>query len=571
VVPLYRDMIDVIDGAFVIKQINNGIQGDYQPPTNVELIDLVRGEEKENLGIPWGYAPSVFSRQLLENDFAKNLRCYEWYPDERSWGLAKECFRILVSPFLYGPVMSEEDAAKRMDRSTSPGFPLNLKYRDKGTSWDGEKKMIMDIIDQVRKTGRFKVMFEYRPGKFFEWKHIYYLVSPKGELRTVDKLLAIDPKRRKTRTFMCGDLVLYLITTMCYGNQNDSFLEMSCGTEWSAVGMTPWYGGWNVMARHLTLDSKGGDPLFVSLDAEHMEASVNDNIQTVIDESANGAVVKSEEKDNVEVTNLLNFIHDSGTALYIIGVNGWLYLRTCVNPSGKLCTSKDNTFALMLLFLYIIAKSKTNVMEVLTAYYASPGKIFGDDSLFRQVAWLTNIDYVMQSAKELGFTLKLECPVGPLRDAKFLNAGFELRGTAWYFKPNFEKIRASIFFLWKARSWRLAYVKVCAYRQLVFPFKEYRREADRMLKYILDNHDNDMRNETVMDDRITYAGARGSLMSDRDNEFLCTGYESGGPRSEVNYPLEVRFLTVAEYGRFKLYDQPAGDLSLIPEFVGFQS
>jgi hypothetical protein len=81
-----------------------------------------------------------------------------------------------------------------------------------------------------------------------------------------------------------------------------------------------------------------------------------------------------------------------------------------------------------------------------------------------------------------------------------------------------------------------------------------------------------MRNEIAMDDRITYAGARGSLMSDRDNEFLCTGYESGGvQRQGVEYPVEVRFLTVAEYGRFKLYDQPAGDLSLIPEFVGFQS
>jgi len=114
-----------------------------------------------------------------------------------------------------------------------------------------------------------------------------------------------------------------------------------------------------------------------------------------------------------------------------------------------------------------------------------------------------------------------------LSDARFLNAGFHHNGTVWLLKPNFEKIRASIFFLWKSRSWRLCYVKVCAYRQLVFPFPKFRDEADRLLHYILTKHGDDMRNENSMDNVLTYGSTRAALMSNEANEFLCTGFESG--------------------------------------------
>jgi len=509
-------MVDVYDTAFVIKQVTNGIQGDYQPPTNVELLNFVQSSsEEKGMEIPFSYAPAVFSRDLLENDFKKNLHCYEWTPDERAWDLAKEAFRMVVKPYLYGSLMPLRQAVLRMDKTTSPGYPLNLKYRNKGSAWEGESKLIEEIVDQVIKTGKFDVMFEHRSGKFMRWNHIYYLTSPKGELRTVDKLLAEDVSKRKTRTFMCGDLVLYLITVMTYGLQHDNFLKMADKAEWSAVGMSPWYGGWNRMAAYLSTGPVV-TPNFHCFDVKHMEASVNDLIQTVIDATRNEGLLTYSR-------HMLEFIHLNDISLYVIGVSGWLYLLLGKNPSGKFLTADDNTLALILGLLYVIACDEQNVQAVLETYFKSPAKLFGDDSIIQDRAWVSN---VIPRMRDLGFEFGYECPVGPLRDARFLNAGFHWSGTTWYFEPNFEKLRASIFFLWKSRSWRLAYVKVCAYRQLVYPYVQYRQEADRLLKYITDNHDHDMRDEIAFDSTLTYGSTRLSLMSDRDSEFLHTGFET---------------------------------------------
>jgi hypothetical protein len=172
--------------------------------------------------------------------------------------------------------------------------------------------------------------------------------------------------------------------------------------------------------------------------------------------------------------------------------------------------------------LYVIATQVSTVAEVLAEYSRTPAKMMGDDSIIQYRPW---VEHMISRARDLGFDLKLEVPISPIRDAVFLNAGFHWSGLMWYFRPNYDKIRASIFFLWKSRSWRLAYVKVCAYRMMVFPFAEYRREADRLLKYIVDKHGDEMKNEHSMDSKITYASALASLMTDEENHFLTTGLE----------------------------------------------
>jgi hypothetical protein len=470
-------------------------------------MDLVRAREEDGLQIPFGYAPAVFSRDMLENDFRKNLQSYEWFPDGKAWSVATEAFGIITTGVMRGKVREVEYAVSCMDKTTSPGFPMNMKYKAKGPAWCGDEALIREILRQIITTGRFDVMFEYRPGKFFRWNHIYYQVSPKGELRTVDKLLNEDLAKRKTRTFMCGDIVLYLLTVMLYGEQHASFLEMASGSDWSAVGMNPWYGGWNRMAAYLS-SGVCRTPNFWCFDVSHMEASVNDCIQTVIDRCRNECIAR---EDRAGLKNAMLFLHESDVALYVIGVTGWLYLILGKNPSGKFLTADDNTLALMLVFLYAIARMTPSVKTVLDTYYSSPAKLFGDDSIVQERDWVFNLVFF---ARELGFELKLECPPGPLRDARFLNAGFHHNGSVWLLKPNFEKIRASIFFLWKSRSWRLCYVKVCAYRQLVFPFTKYRDEADRLLAYILAKHGDDMVNEFSMDQTVTYGSCRASLMSD---------------------------------------------------------
>jgi len=515
--------VDVIDGAFVLKHVNSGIQGDYQPPTNVELIELARSEEASTgLTIPFGYAPAVFSRKLLENDFKKNLVCYEWTPDEAALSRSYACLLIILRPFFMGVIKTFDEVISRIDRTTSPGYPWNLRWRTKGDALDQGMQIFRDLVLQVQRFGKIDYHFEVRSGFVIHLVHVFYMTSPKGELRTVDKLLAEDESSRKTRTFMPGCLLLHIISLMLYSDQNDQMLNMAGEREWSAVGMTPWYGGWNSMAEYLLSGTTAGEKQFVCCDVKHMESSLNDYVQTKINRLRNECLAWG-NTITPEYTNMMTWYQEQSTQLYIIGVNGWLYFRTCVNPSGKLNTLNDNTIALMWVFLYVVATVKMTVAEVLEVYGTTPAKMVGDDSIVQYRPWL---GLVFERARDMGFDIRLEVPISPLRDAVFLNAGFYWSGSMWYFRPNFDKIRASIFFLWKSRSWRLAYVKVCAYRQLVFPFLTYRREADRMLSYILKYHGDEMRHEHSMDSRITYASARASLMSDEENYFLTTGLES---------------------------------------------
>jgi len=105
--------------------------------------------------------------------------------------------------------------------------------------------------------------------------------------------------------------------------------------------------------------------------------------------------------------------------------------------------------------------------------------------------------------------------------------------------------------LFKSNSWRLAFVKVCAYRKLVYPFKAYRKEADRMLQYIRAKHDSDMRNEKSMDDKISYSAALANQMSDQDNMFLLSGVEH-----DMSAEMTTRI------GKRSVWDELSGDLTL---------
>jgi len=524
VIPLYRELVDVIDGAFVIKQINSGIQGDFQPPANTELIEFAqKDEEKSGLSVPFGYAPSVFNRKLFENDFRKNLICYEWTPDEGAWARSGVALRSILRPYMMGIVKSFDDVLSRIDKTTSAGYPWNLRWKNKGEALEHGIDIFRFLVDQIQKTGAIDYHFEVRPGFVIHLVHVFYITSGKGELRTVDKLLAERVEERKTRTFMPGCLLLHIVSLMLYGDQNDQMLNMAGEREWSAVGMTPWYGGWNSMAEYITSGSKVNpqDVNVVCTDVRHMEGSLNDCVQTDINAMRNENLAWGNELDTATV-NMMTWYQEQSTQLYIIGVNGWLYFRTCVNPSGKFTTLTDNTIALMRVGLYVIATQVSTVSEVLAEYSRTPAKMMGDDSIIQYRPW---VEHLISRARDLGFDLKFEVPISPIRDAVFLNAGFHWSGLMWYFRPNYDKIRASIFFLWKSRSWRLAYVKVCAYRMMVFPFAEYRREADRLLKYIVDKHGDEMKNEHSMDSKITYASALASLMSDEENHFLTTGLE----------------------------------------------
>lgn len=544
VVPLYPSILDAYDGAFIIKRQTRGIQGDFAPPYNLELIEQVEQQAKSGSpGIPWGYGPAVFSKDMLCNDFEKNLKTYEWFPERDVLLLVEEAFTLICGRYMKGKIQTLEHVKRLIDRARSPGYPFNLRYKTKGDVMNCEYGwgFISTAVAQILDTGKVNMVFEVRPGYEVKYCHCYFQTSGKGEMRTTDKLLHPDVNKRKTRTFMAGDFVCHCCSLMLYADQNDELLRMSQEKEWSAVGMSPWYGGWNQMARGLLGTISPDEAKFACEDVGHMEASVNDYFQTVIYRVRNAYLVNPYFKTQ-QVVNLMSWVFENSVYSYVLDVMGFLLLLIGKNKSGHFNTLTDNTLCLILVLLYRMVYymkhhsvsslsdragrgfcvNLPSVQDVLKCYFETLLRAMGDDSIIANHDWVESTRGV---ARHLGFDIKLECPVGLLSEASFLNAGFHRTELVWFMRPNFDKLRASILFNWKSRSWRLTYVKVCAYRMLVFPFERYRVEADAMLDYILRHHDDDMRREASMDSKITYYSALASRMSDKDNRWLVSGFE----------------------------------------------
>lgn len=515
VIPEYDIYETAFDGVFWIKRITAGILGEHNVPTNQELLALT-GDA--GYSPPMGYYPSVFSRKMLMNDFQKNLNIYPWFPDEEALERATDAMELILRPHFHGAVRTFDDALANITKSTSPGYPWNKGYKTKGMLIEvvDEVAFLRSCIVQILQTGKLDATWVCK-GISYHLTHVYWQSSPKGEIRPIDKLLHPDPEKRKTRTFMCGDILSWFLGYMLYGDQNDAFLEMSRTSDWSAVGMSPFYGGWDRMAKFL-IGPDGEECEMHCLDASHME-TFRDNIQTRIYRLRNKMIVNAD----AAVRNGMKFYANSIIYKYYITPDGWLIFVTGNNPSGGFNTLVDNTLALQLDYLYCLSVQSTSVTQILMKYHSIRAKMIGDDSIYAKTPYLVDLINV---STQIGFELKYEKNPCPLREAVFLNAGFVKQGGYWFMFPNFEKLRASVFYLWKSRSWRLAYVKVCAYRKLCYPFPKQRQEADLMLRYIREHHDSDMQREHSMDDKISYASTLTNLMSDKDNLFLLTGLES---------------------------------------------
>jgi hypothetical protein len=415
--------------------------------------------------------------------------------------------RMLARPITF------DEAISKIELSASPGFPWNTKYATKREVIVNELELIREIVARVFEKGDVDYIFNGN-----RYTNVFWLTSPKSEIRPIEKVNSPDRSKRKTRTFMCGDLICHIVGFMLYKEQNDRFLDMAHTNSWSAVGLSPWYGGWDVLANILLRNSKVSSAVhkFHCYDASHMEASVSDAVQHEIYSMRNQSM-------NHKYRTACDWYYLNTTSSLLIDIDGFVCMKNGKNPSGGFNTLTDNTMALVLVFLYTIACVLRDVGLVYEAMIRIACKMLGDDSIFEDCVELQRLE---SSSASIGFDLQPEAEAGPLAACTFLSSKFVFnsRYRMWVQYNNFEKIIANVYFNFKARSWRLAYVKLCAIRQIFFAYEDKRLQVDHLLRYILQNHDYDMKTEDCKE--VTYAQARSQLMSDSDNAFLIFGAES---------------------------------------------
>nr|UQB75991.1 RNA-dependent RNA polymerase [Flumine Astrovirus 9] len=491
--------------------LTKGIFEGSQISFNEDLINFAKNKEFE---LPYGYYPALLTRDYLMNDFAKYRKSYTWAPEPEAWEITKEVFQLENSLRFLALPMSFDEAIGRIELSSSPGFPWNRVYATKRDVIANELPLIRSIVERVFEHGDVDYYFD---GQHFT--NVFWLTSPKSEIRPIAKMNHEDPTKRKTRTFMCGDLICHIVGYMLYKEQNDRFLDLALSDSWSAVGLSPWYGGWDCLARILlrnqSLENRKESKIFHCYDASHMEASVSDGIQDLIYATRNQSLPSNCE-------NAMNWFYLNITNSLIIDIDGKVALKNGKNPSGSFNTLTDNTMALMIVFIYTIARHTKDLNLTFKALRRIACKMLGDDSIFEDCPELKDLE---RYSAELGFDLQPEALPGPLESCSFLSSQFvfSTKYKMWIQRNNWEKIIANVYFNFKSRSWRLAFVKLCACRQIFFAFDDKKAQIDYLLNYILVHHDEDMKNENCKE--LTYEQARAQYMLDSQNKFLIFGTE----------------------------------------------
>lgn len=488
--------------------------GIFEGAKYVFNTDLMRQAGKLGYQLPENYHPAILCKPYLLNDFSKYRKSYNWCPDPEAWDIATRVLEFEFTLRMLPELLTFEQAVSMIELSASPGFPWNKKYQTKREVLANEYELIKSIVNRVFEHGDVDYEFLGR-----RYTNVFWLTSPKSEIRPISKVNDPDPSKRKTRTFMCGDLICHIVGFMMYKRQNDNFLDLAYTNNWSAVGLSPYYGGWHqlvaILTRNVEEDSSQFLKEFQCYDASHMEASVNDAVQYAIYFLRNTALPleskSAQEWFFLQITNSL-----------IIDVDGFVCMKNGKNPSGNVNTLVDNTLALVLVFLYVLARELGDFEKVVSAFRRIACKMVGDDSINEVCPELARVQLF---AAEIGFNLTLESHPGPLTECSFLSSRFvyNQQFAMWIQYNNFNKIIANVYFNFKARSWRLCYIKLCAARQMFFAFPAQRKQIDTLLSYIVKNHDFEMKHEKNKD--ISYDQAKSQFMTDRTNQLLIFGAE----------------------------------------------
>jgi hypothetical protein len=246
-----------------------------------------------------------------------------------------------------------------------------------------------------------------------------------------------------------------------------------------------------------------------------MEASVSDAMQHQVYKLRNLSIGSSNKL-------AADWFYLNITSSLILDIDGNVCMKNGKNPSGSFNTLTDNTLALVLVFLYVIAYEVRDLEKVFIAMRRIACKMLGDDSIFEDCKELARLS---ELAAHLGFDLKPEAAPGPLSECTFLSSKFVFNQQyrMWVQLNNYAKAIANVYFNFKSRSWRLSFAKLCQLRMIFYAYEDKRKQIDYLLRYILENHDYEMQSEDCKE--LTYDSARAQLMSDSRNQFLIFGAE----------------------------------------------
>lgn len=453
--------------VYVRKPINY-----YQ---NMELITIAK---QKSYYFPTEHVLMPVIPRYLHNDNAKWSEIHRWQPDQRALKLASQAFiRMRTNIYRGARILTFDEAILRAEKNTSSGY----LYKLMGFTTKGEVLVyypeLRYMVQQLVKGHSYLSIWE---------------MAPKVEIRSLQKLIDEDESKRKQRTFMVADTLMYIVGLMLYSEQNDQ-LNALCDNkeEWCGVGISIFHGGWNNLAMNLL----SVNPNVICCDESAMEACVTLALQEISYEARNSMLP-------TEYANLAHWYKMTVQHGLVHDGFGKIMQKVGGNSTGQLLTIYENIDASAIKKMYHLAKRCVTVDELITKCKKTGVKIIGDDDI---IPYNPMWEGLIESSSELGFTTKVEHWNVPLCQAKFLNFGFRFHiPTSMYtFEPNYDKLFAGLFFYRKQNSWRLTLARLYAMKILCYTNRHRYEEVEYYITHILNEHTPEIIGETALDAVIT--------------------------------------------------------------------
>jgi len=519
-----------------VAKIKKPISDNQKIYFNKELYDFA---VKHNFFIPEKHMIAPVDLEKLKNDFKKFREPTDWFPDSEAYQKTKEAMYRILGPVISGSEpISFEEAISYAEKKTASGFKFKMAgYPTRRDVFNKAMPLLKRMVDAVLNGEDPETVWE---------------TCPKVEIRTIEKLFNADVSKRKQRTFLCCDTLMYIVSMMLYKNQNDKIHALGQHPDhWTAVGMSIFYGEWDRMIRRIKQTpgirkNQTGEPLLQCFDVSKMEACMSNPLLSFIYEMRNDAVHVTENTSFItefQLENAKKWVLKNVLCSLVIDPEGNLGYKNGMTSSGGLNTLDDNTIGLQFVNLYNFAKQLPTVEQIVDKYFEIKAAMIGDDSLLPD---LPIFDSLIENAAELGFKMEYEIqPPTTVKEAKFMNFGFAYlpHFLSYGFVPNYDKLLAGVYYYMKSGSWRLSLAKLCALRVMCYTNLPRRMELEQLIAMIWKEKDLELKSEKQFDDKIPYASLRSLFLLPDQIEFLLFGFEcSSAPIAQETTHLLFEFI-----------------------------
>ncbi len=442
--------------------------------------------------------------------------------DEEASAFAYEAMFQHFYPYMKNSsIMSQDEALKEVDVTTSPGFP-----------WNKEFKIKRDLIE----SDQYEFFKEYTEQC---WDRLnddpnYWFVftnSLKEEIRPEEKI-----KLNKIRTFTASPFEAVVNGIRLFGDMNEKFYQSYLKTS-SAVGLNPFEGGWHALYSKLKNHPKVKDGKVYAYELD--ESEYDSSLRSFLFEQIvkfRIACLKSEERTTENINRIKNYYRNIVNSV-IITADGKIVQKFLGNPSGSVNTISDNTLILYFLLAYAWYVLSPEDQRTIAGFWSSViMALQGDDNTWT-VDKETNIFYNARSVSkvfsELGVTTTSPCyDPRPLEQVSFLSSDFScFVDSICIYNLDPDKIIESMKWTEHPGDPVMTLTRVSAILRVLWPHVKARELCRNIADYLIQTYD------LVCGSSKDWVEAKANVWSDLRYMFFYVG--DGGALNNISHIKEV--------------------------------